>query len=685
MRDDRRRRRLRHARRPRRRRTGRDDRRRLAADLPDLDLRPGWRRAARAAATSTRARRTPPASGSSGRSRRSRAGRTGSPSRRARPRPRRSPSSPDRATRSSSAMTSTAGRSATSSGSAGGAGVDSLRRPRGGPDVLWEALTERTRLVWFETPSNPLLKVVDIAARSRDRRAASGGGRPAAAHRGRQHVRVAGPPAAAPARRGHRLPLGDEVPGRPFGHDRRRGGHVGRRGRRAAALPAERDGRRARAARLLPRPARAAHAPSRMERHAANAVAVARSSRTGRTSRTCTTRASAGWSRSSRPGGGRTAGPPRSGRSRSPRRPGLFTLAESLGGVESLIEVPAAMTHMSVAGSPLEVDPALVRLSVGIEDVGDLIADLARLDGAWREPARSRATPRPASSTCGVGWWSDVGAGAPAVRVRRRARPTSRPSNGRGACVDGSGGGTAAQSRPVTATARFRALAVTDRLALASGRSPVGGAFRPSAWPRRHRGRPAAHDPGPARPVRARSAAGHRRQQDSVSPSPTGVSSASRWRTSVSLRNAFTNRLRSPSGPSSWASRPGGATTRPVTTSRTVPPGTSTCFAPPVAVRSVGGMRTVLMRAPEPALERRQARADGRGEPGSPGPRDPVTESEQPASGVLSPFRSAARRPRRRAGSRRDGAPRRPRPASRRRPSRGRSPRAGQRRGWPRR
>jgi cystathionine gamma-synthase len=55
----------------------------------------------------------------------------------------------------------------------------------------------------------------------------------------------------------------------------------------------------------------------------------------------------------------------------------LFTLAESLGGVESLIEVPAAMTHLSVAGSPLEVDPALVRLSVGIEDVADLVADLA--------------------------------------------------------------------------------------------------------------------------------------------------------------------------------------------------------------------------------------------------------------------------------------------------------------------
>ena len=61
----------------------------------------------------------------------------------------------------------------------------------------------------------------------------------------------------------------------------------------------------------------------------------------------------------------------------------LFTLAESLGGVESLIEVPAAMTHASVASSALAVDPALVRLSVGIEAAEDLVADLAQaLDGA---------------------------------------------------------------------------------------------------------------------------------------------------------------------------------------------------------------------------------------------------------------------------------------------------------------
>ena len=56
----------------------------------------------------------------------------------------------------------------------------------------------------------------------------------------------------------------------------------------------------------------------------------------------------------------------------------VFTLAESLGGIESLIEHPGRMTHASVAGSALEVPADLVRLSVGIEDVDDLIADLER-------------------------------------------------------------------------------------------------------------------------------------------------------------------------------------------------------------------------------------------------------------------------------------------------------------------
>ncbi len=60
------------------------------------------------------------------------------------------------------------------------------------------------------------------------------------------------------------------------------------------------------------------------------------------------------------------------------KRVELFTLAESLGGVESLIEHPAKMTHASVAGSALEVPDDLIRLSVGLEHIDDLIADLAR-------------------------------------------------------------------------------------------------------------------------------------------------------------------------------------------------------------------------------------------------------------------------------------------------------------------
>jgi len=59
----------------------------------------------------------------------------------------------------------------------------------------------------------------------------------------------------------------------------------------------------------------------------------------------------------------------------------IFTLAESLGGVESLIEHPGAMTHASLAGSPIEMNPALVRLSVGIENTEDLLHDLEQALG----------------------------------------------------------------------------------------------------------------------------------------------------------------------------------------------------------------------------------------------------------------------------------------------------------------
>ena len=82
----------------------------------------------------------------------------------------------------------------------------------------------------------------------------------------------------------------------------------------------------------------------------------------------------------------------------------LFTLGESLGGVESLIEHPARMTHASVAGSALEVPGDLIRLSVGIEDCDDLLDDLRQALGKHRrcgESTERRKTkrPRPASGT----------------------------------------------------------------------------------------------------------------------------------------------------------------------------------------------------------------------------------------------------------------------------------------------
>jgi cystathionine gamma-synthase len=54
----------------------------------------------------------------------------------------------------------------------------------------------------------------------------------------------------------------------------------------------------------------------------------------------------------------------------------IWKLAESLGGVESMIEVPTRMTHASTADAPFAAPPNLVRLSVGIESVDDLVADL---------------------------------------------------------------------------------------------------------------------------------------------------------------------------------------------------------------------------------------------------------------------------------------------------------------------
>jgi cystathionine beta-lyase/cystathionine gamma-synthase len=266
--------------------------------------------------------------------------------------------------------------------------LERVHRPRGidtryldlasGADALWEALTERTRLVWFETPSNPHLKVVDIGAvvRTVDRRAGEGGRRP---------LVIVDNTFATPALQ-RPIPMGADV----VFHSATKylAGHsdtilgvavtsddaVAERLRflqnAAGAVPGPFD------CFLVLRGLRTLHL--RMERHGANGAAVARFL-AGRADVAEVRYPGFGGMVSFEPAAGGTHG--RSAAERAvaiAEATRIFTLAESLGGVESLIEVPAAMTHLSVAGSPLEVDPALVRLSVGIEAIADLVADLSR-------------------------------------------------------------------------------------------------------------------------------------------------------------------------------------------------------------------------------------------------------------------------------------------------------------------
>ena len=302
-----------------------------------------------------------------------------------------------------------------------GGGSATLRRPRDrATDALWEGLTDRTRLVWFESPSNPLLKVTDIAASAatiRDRAAQAGQAR--AARRRRQHLRVARPPAAARARRRHRVPLGHQVPRRALGRDPRHRGHLERRRRRAAAVPPERDGRRARAVRLLPDPARPPDprpadgaplrqrdgrrpVPRRPRRRGVGRLSGPRPTVATRIPGTRPPRARCASATTPAFGGmvsftlaaGGAAGPQRrpSGRVAVCESVRLFTLGESLGSVESLIEVPAAMTHLSVVGVGARGRPG-ARAAVGRDrgrratwsrtwrqaldrDAGDLIEDL---------------------------------------------------------------------------------------------------------------------------------------------------------------------------------------------------------------------------------------------------------------------------------------------------------------------
>ena len=270
--------------------------------------------------------------------------------------------------------------------------LDKVRKPGGnvvatfvdltsGMDALWEALSERTRLVWFESPTNPLLKTVDISevARTVDRRAAEGGRRP---------LIVADNTFASPAIQ-RPLTMGadivfhsatkylaghsDVVLGVAVTSDDAIAERLRFLQNAMGAVPGPLD------CFLVLRGLRTLHL--RVERHQANAKAVVEFLRS---------REDVAEVRYPGFGGMVSFLPAARGPVSAAERAiavaegtRLFTLAESLGGVESLIEVPAAMTHMSVSETALAVDPAVVRLSVGIEGVGDLIDDLRRaLDGA---------------------------------------------------------------------------------------------------------------------------------------------------------------------------------------------------------------------------------------------------------------------------------------------------------------
>jgi cystathionine beta-lyase/cystathionine gamma-synthase len=253
------------------------------------------------------------------------------------------------------------------------------------PANVRAALRRETRLVWIETPTNPLLKIVDIAA---------------VAELARAHGALvavdntfASPYLQQPLTLGADLVLhsatkylgghSDVVGGALVGRDEALRERLAYLQNAAGAVPGPFDSW------LVLRGLKTLEL--RMERHSANALAIAR-----------WLEAEARVERVIYPGlpahpqhdlaarqmgrgfGGMVSFLPKGGEAAAQElvtRTRLFTLAESLGGVESLIELPAAMTHASVADSPLAVPPALVRLSVGVEDVEDLVGDLDRAMG----------------------------------------------------------------------------------------------------------------------------------------------------------------------------------------------------------------------------------------------------------------------------------------------------------------
>lgn len=248
-------------------------------------------------------------------------------------------------------------------------------------DAVAAAITPRTRLIWVETPTNPLLSIADIAA---------------LAQLGHQHSAkvlvdntFASPALQQPLRLGADIVLhsttkyigghSDVVGGALVTNDAELDDAFGFLQNGAGAVPGPFD------AYLTMRGLKTL--VLRMQRHTENASAVAQflaghpavsavlyPGLPGHPGHDVAARQMSGFGGmvSVRMRGGRQAARKLCANTR------VFILAESLGGVESLIEHPSAMTHASTAGSQLEVPDDLVRLSVGIEDVDDLLADLDR-------------------------------------------------------------------------------------------------------------------------------------------------------------------------------------------------------------------------------------------------------------------------------------------------------------------
>lgn len=259
---------------------------------------------------------------------------------------------------------------------------------------LERGLDQLTRLVWLETPTNPHLRVIDIAAIARRLAAHSGA-------RGERPILVVDNTFASPLSQ-QPLKLGADV----VFHSATKylAGHSDTI---SGVLATSRDDLFERLV-FLQNAVGAVPGPFdcflvlrglrtlalRIERHAANGLAVAEALaarddvetvnypglRSGRHAHPAADLAA----RQMRYSGGMVSfvPAPQAGRSAEERArrfvegTRIFALAESLGGVESLVEIPAVMTHGSVANSPLEVSAALVRLSVGVEHVDDLVADV---------------------------------------------------------------------------------------------------------------------------------------------------------------------------------------------------------------------------------------------------------------------------------------------------------------------